>query len=267
MIEQPDPGSPGFRAFAINLAREPARRAGIEEQLRSCRIPHEIFPAIDALTLDDARLASSYDAVSARRRYREMSRGEVACALSHIAVYRRILDAGLRHALVLEDDAQLGASLPMAIGRLCEQIPAERPVVVLLTHVDKYSGWGRESLGGAGSLVRRYRHWWRAHGYFVTREAAARMAEMLMPVSSAADHWAQFDESGIVELRALVPYCIGLSGLAAESSIEPERSVRHAEDHERRGPANLLRHYVYQRFLYQITVRPFLRVRRQAQTW
>ncbi len=259
-------GDQRFRAFAINLEREPARRRWIEQQLASTGIPYEIFPAIDATRLDDETLASSYDPVAARTHYREMSRGEVACALSHLGVQRRIVDAGLEHALVLEDDARLGPSLEHVLELLREAIPAQRPVVVLLTHVEKYSNRGAEALGDAGALVRRYQHWWRAHGYFVTRAAAGRLMQGL-PVSSAADHWAWLDQQGVVELRALVPYCIGLSDLSANSSIESERSVKHAEDSAGRGIAHLLRHYLYRRFIYQITVRPFLRVRRQQETW
>lgn len=264
-----EPTAPARRpkAYVINLERAADRRHSIGTALDRLGLEWQIFDAVDARRLDDQALARAYDAEGARARYREMSRGEVACALSHLGVCQRMLDDGADHALILEDDALPGPDLPRVLDALAAEIPPDEPIVVLLSHVDKYTAWGARPLGNHTRLVRRYHEWWRAHGYLVTRAAARRMLERLQPIRSAADHWSRFEREGIVELRAVVPYCIGLSDLSEDSSLEAHRSEKDAADKARRSLGAALHHYLYRRFLHQVVVRPFLRVRRQRRGW
>ena len=255
--------------YIINLARASERRQRISAALDALGLRHEIFDAVDGSRLDDQAIARAYDPAGARAGYRDMSRGEIACALSHQGVYRKMLDDGVPHALVMEDDAQPGAALPGILATLAATIAPEEPVAVLLTHVDKYTAWGSRPLASPAParLVCRYQEWWLAHGYFLTRAAARNMLEKLHPVRSAADHWSRFDREGIVQLRAVVPYCIGLSELAAESSLEAHRADKDLADKSHRSLRQLLYHYGYRRFIQQIAVRPFLRVKRQRRSW
>src|SRR5690606_8844959 len=100
------------KAYVINLERAQERRARIAAALDGLGLDWEIFSAVDGRRLDDRAFAEAYDAAGANAAYREMSRGEVACALSHLGVYRKMLDDGASHALVLEDDALPGIDLP-----------------------------------------------------------------------------------------------------------------------------------------------------------
>ncbi len=162
-----------------------------------------------------------------------MSRGEVGCALSHLGVYRKMLEDGAEFALVLEDDALLGDDLPAVLADLQQHLDPARPDAVLLSHIDKYTRWGTRPLGRDRKLVRRYGEWWRAHGYVVTRAAAQRLLDGLQPLWCAADYWSAFEKRGLVSVRAVVPYCIGLTELADESALEGHRRSRR----DRQGPA------------------------------
>lgn len=256
-----------LKAYVINLEREIERRTQISAQLLAQGIPFSVFPAVDGRLLDEESVIRAYDDAAARKSYREMSRGELGCALSHLDVYRQIAAERIDHALVLEDDARLGPEVAGVLKLLAAAIPARLPVVVLLSHVDKYTRWSSQPLGTTARLVRRYGEWWRAHGYFVTRAAAAAMLENLYPVRCAADCWSHFEKRGVVEVKALVPYCIGLSELAERSSLEPHRVDKDAADKARRSIGYYLHRYGYQRFLHQLLVRPLLRVARQKRTW
>ncbi len=66
-----------------------------------------------------------------------------------------------------------------------------------------------------------------------------------------------------MSVSAVVPYCIGLTELAEASSLETHRADLDATDKAHRSIGYYLRRYVYQRFLFQLIVRPFLRVARQ----
>lgn len=250
-------------AYVINLAPAQSRRQRMSEQLARLGVPFQVFPAVDGRALAEQEVAQRYDAAAAAVRYRPMSRGEVGCALSHLGVYRKMLADGASFALVLEDDALLGDDLPAVLADLEAHLNPARADVVLLSHVDKYTRWGARPLGRSRKLVRRYGEWWRAHGYVVTRAAAERLMAGLQPVWCAADFWSAFEKQGLVAVRAVVPYCIGLTELAQDSALEGHRADLDATDKARRSIGYYLRRYVYQRFLFQFLVRPFLRVARQ----
>jgi len=250
-------------AWVINLESAPGRRERIGTQLEALGIPYRIFPAVDGRKLSDEAMRARYDERAAIRYYRPLSRGELGCALSHVGVYRQMLDSGAPFGLVLEDDAAPGAELPSVLEALSKQLDPDQPAVVLLTHVDKYTRWGSRPLGADRKLVNRYGEWWRAHGYVVTRGAARRLLAGLDPVWCAADFWSAFERRGMVDVKAVVPYCIGLSELANDSSLETHRAEFDAADKAQRSIGYYLRRYLYQRFLFQIFVRPFLRVARQ----
>ncbi|KAA0181389.1 glycosyltransferase family 25 protein [Cupriavidus gilardii] len=254
-------------AYVINMEHAAERRARIGAQLDELGVPYRLFHAVDGRRLDDGEVAKHYNETAARTEYRPLSRGELGCALSHLGVYRQMLEDGSPFALVLEDDAALGDALPATLDALARTLDPAEPVAVLLSHVDKFTQWGRVPLDGQRQLVRRYGEWWRAHGYVISRAAAQRLLEGLQPVWCAADYWSAFERRGLIEVRAVVPYCIGLTELAAASSLEDHRAPLDATDKARRSIGYYLRRYLVERFLFQLFVRPFLRVAKQKRNW
>jgi glycosyl transferase, family 25 len=256
-----------MHCYVINLEKDAERRASITQQLNGLGIEFSLFKAVDGRKLSEAVLARQYAKARAIADYREMTAGEIGCALSHIGVYKEMLRTDCKHALILEDDAQLGPELARTLNELVQKFRAEDPVVVLLTHVDKYSRWDAIALSNDQKLVKRYGHWWLAHGYFITQAAAAKLAASLMPVWTAADSWAAFERAGFIKLRALVPYGIGLSRHAQISNLELERDVSKRDDAAHKSVLSQLKHSVFDRFIYQLTLRPFKRVAKQKRTW
>lgn len=253
-------------AFVINLVGQTERRTQMAQRLDALGIAHEFVEAVDGRRLDEAEIARRYDASLARERYRDMTRSEIGCALSHLRVYETMLDRDLPWALVFEDDAAPGPDVPEVLAALAGQAAQgalPEPAVVLLTHVDKYTRHGMHALCDGYRTARPYGYWWRAHGYFVTQAAARSLLSGLQPLFAAADHWIEFERRGLVKMRAVVPYCIGLSELAEQSSIETLRAQEVQRDPKPRTWAYRLRKALYERFLFQLFVRPFLRVAKQ----
>lgn len=252
-----------MKTFVINLPEQAARREQLGARLAALGLDFEIVDAVDGRKLASGTLAARYDAVRAARDYREMSPSEIGCALSHLEVYRRIVSDRLPLALVLEDDAAPEAEVPALLAALAARADPQSREVVLLNHVDKYTRRAMLALDDRHRLVRPYGYWWRAHGYVVTQAAARALLEGLEPVSAAADHWIEFERRGLVTLRAVVPFCVGLSPLAEQSSIEALRAEQVRRDPRPRSWRYRLHRWVWQRFVHQIVVRPFLRVARQ----
>lgn len=253
--------------FFINLDHDTARRDALERQLDALGLPHSRFPGVYGKALAAAELSRDYDHARAIDRSRELTVGEVGCALSHLGVYRAMLEQNLPYALILEDDAKLGPDVPAVLNALSRQVSPDEPVVTLLTHIDRYYKRSAKPLTADHSTVKLANYQWLAHGYFVTRAAAKRMVEQLYPVWLAADYWHKFEREGIVQMRAVVPYVIGVQNFESGSNLEADRAIKSRESDDQRGLSHRLHLVFVHKFLYQIFVRPFLGIAKQRKTW
>lgn len=115
------------RVLVVSLARANDRRARVGERLRG--LDFELFTATDKRDLDRDRLlaAGTFDESRTPRRFRhtrEMSLGEIGCALSHRRIYEDAVANGWSRVVVFEDDV---VPRPEALPHLpaaLEQLPA-----------------------------------------------------------------------------------------------------------------------------------------------
>lgn len=95
-----------LRIFVISLARAAERRASVCAHLQALGLEYELVEGVDGRTLPEeahARLLAPGITFN--------SPGVVGCYMSHLAVYRRLIDSGAAAALVLEDDAALNPAI------------------------------------------------------------------------------------------------------------------------------------------------------------
>ena len=106
------PSGDRYAIHLINLDRNPERLAEIERQFRDCPVPLRRIPGIDGSALPQS---------SIRELVREIDdalRGTLGCFLSHAAAWQAVLDGGLPHGLVIEDDVMPMLDLPARLGPL-----------------------------------------------------------------------------------------------------------------------------------------------------
>lgn len=253
--------------FFINLEHDVNRRQALEDQLDALGLPHTRFPGVYGKALPADELARHYDQARAVAESRSLTVGEVGCALSHLGVYRAMLEQDLPYALILEDDAKLGVDVPAVLDALMQQVSPDEPVVTLLTHIDRYHKRSAKPLDAGHDMVKLANNQWLAHGYFVTRAAAKRMVEQLYPVWLAADYWSKFEREGIVQMRAVVPYVISVQDFDSGSNLEADRVIKGREADNQRWLRHRLHLFFVHKFLYQIFVRPFRGIAKQKKTW
>ncbi len=106
------------RGFVIHLARAVQRRAQVDKLLEEAPCLSEIFDAVDGARLTDADLRADLAAEPLFFPHYpfEIGRGEIACFLSHRALWQRMVDDGLDQALILEDDVALEPSFDAAFA-------------------------------------------------------------------------------------------------------------------------------------------------------
>ena len=104
--------------YVINLKRTPERKLHIQRELDALNLPYQFVEAIDKHNLH----SPDYHRTLARQInideneitfiYKNMHRGAVACALSHIKVYNLMIENNISVACILEDDGRLLPTFP-----------------------------------------------------------------------------------------------------------------------------------------------------------
>lgn len=110
--------------YLINLDGSDDRLASARGQLDAARIGFERVPAFDGRALRIEEFPD-YDPEAAMRYLgRPMRGGEIGCYLSHLDCARRFLDTDAAHAVVLEDDMQLGPGFAEGLGLVLDWLAA-----------------------------------------------------------------------------------------------------------------------------------------------
>ncbi len=208
--------------FVISLTDANERRARISEQLSALSIPFEFVDAIDGRS----RLPAEYESMVDRagtlvQERRAMSDAEYACALSHMSVYKRILDQNLPGAIVLEDDAIPGAGF--AAYRRARAY--EHGDLIQLDYKDaRLWRWARAAKRFPDfTLMPMAKPGMLTTGYSVTSAGAKHLYRNGLPLRSPAD-W-PCDVSAITTFLT-IPRLVDHPPLCAEqSTIEPGRRV------------------------------------------
>jgi glycosyl transferase family 25 len=250
-----------IQTFIISLPKDAHRREQLGQQCQNLAMPFSVIQAVHGKSLSSQELDASYDRDKAIALFnRELSKGEIGCALSHLSIYEKMIAEDIPYALVLEDDARIfDDELPETLSKLAQLYTGQTPVAVLLNHVLRYDGSTKTALDGSRCLYEAYRGV-NAHGYFITKAAAEILARNLYPVYVVADKWEYFQEQ-YFPVKALVPYPVGLAPVCLSSSIDA-MGERVKKIGNGRNYMYYLRKYLKQ-FIFLIRSRPFIRLQYQ----
>ncbi|HEX5791431.1 MAG TPA: glycosyltransferase family 25 protein, partial [Luteolibacter sp.] len=95
-----------FETYLINLDRATERMARMDRQLQALGISYTRIPAVDGANL--SKPYPGFDEAGFRLRTgKQPNPWEIGCHLSHLSAFEAFLQGDARHALILEDDAQL----------------------------------------------------------------------------------------------------------------------------------------------------------------
>jgi len=223
------------KIFVISLAGAVVRRESIERQLRLLQLDYEIVPGVLGRGLSPQEREEHCDDVRFRRLYGgSITAGHLGCSLSHIAVYRRMVEGSINHALVLEDDAWLNPNLPQLLQAIgCAFSPDDEDVILLswaIATSRKFCKrvWSSYDVVGVRNALC-------THGYVLSRAAAERLLAVLYPVRHNADCWTWLRRHGHVRVLAVAPTCITLD-LSMESMIAAEVTKMNNDRSRRQRP-------------------------------
>jgi glycosyl transferase family 25 len=213
-----------MKVFVINLERSVERRASIKRQLDAQDIDFEIIKAVDGAVLTDEYLQTALNFEEIAKRPYLMRKGAYGCALSHYAIYSKMVAEGIPYALILEDDVVIEQGFKNVI----ETIPSKLLVndVVLLFAQNNFmpivfSEQDTERLPKGHKIVYPMEPWalGSAAGYIITNEAARGLMQYVFPVREPADAWIAFyRDKAIGNIRCIAPFLVKPAGF--DSNID-----------------------------------------------
>lgn len=184
--------------YVINLARSSDRRERISTELTNLGVDFEIFDAVDGFQLTDEDMALYSRARSRREGGRELSVGEIGCALSHLRLYQKLVSSNHDEFLILEDDAEFGVA-----GR--EIVKRRDRFVADWEHVNFCTDARTKPFGDrVWDIYRLARFSGMANGtvaYLINRAGAEKLLAHGLPVAYAAD-----DLTGSTKVTGLNSY-------------------------------------------------------------
>lgn len=187
-----------MKVFLVNLDKNPERLAAADAQLRKLGVEYERFPAVYGADLPKAE---KRQAVNRFRWWCAVGRpvrdGEIGCALSHYALYRRMNEEKLPYACILEDDVVLDERFPKQLQRVAAWLNPDQPQVVLLSD-HTYKRHAEEGIFPAQADMY-------AEGYILTAPAAQALLRANLPMQTPCDHWGRWVRSGAIQLYHAYP--------------------------------------------------------------
>jgi glycosyl transferase family 25 len=179
----------------------------MEAQLEKARASYEIVTAVDARDLDlsDGNLVAPH--VLERSSFRP---GAVGCALSHLLVYRTVLERGFERALVLEDDVLLPPDLAELTGAIAGEMSGAEVVLLNFHRGEPVQLTRSASRALPSSRLLAYpvglRELTSAGAYLITSEACARIGQVALPIRAHSDDWEFFvREQALDRVRCVAP--------------------------------------------------------------
>lgn len=189
-------------AYCISLERRPDRWKRFIGQTAAAGLHVKRWSAVDGRAIDverDERIS-----VFARRNIIEHTRrsheeidsvGAVGCALSHIGLWRELIQSKHEYFLIFEDDARIDPDFVSRANTLLSQSP----------RLQESGAWDIWMLGGAWkgeeADIELYKKtstqeptirigkFYLIHGYIINRRAAATFLAACMPIQAHIDHF------------------------------------------------------------------------------
>jgi glycosyl transferase family 25 len=190
-----------IRTRVINMARSHDRREAIARRLAELEIPFEFFPAADgsALTREQRELYSSRAAFA--QIGREMHPNEIGCILSHIGIWRELVDTDEDQVLVIEDDMRLDPDFPSLVKSLA-WVPADARVVNFSW--DMAVPREMTAITATRSICRFDKPVMRTGSYIIRKEGARELLRNAFPIRMPVDSL-MGDERNVGTIYGITP--------------------------------------------------------------
>lgn len=182
--------------FIINLIRDSKKKRHMQRLCQKFNLQAEFIDAVDGRQLNDKFVSEIYSSEMAINEVgRDLSRGEIGCALSHKIIYQKMIDDNIETALILEDDIDFDEILINLLDKK-EKLTANWELILLGHHtgcsrkIDTMpSFWHQKKLMEKYKLVRPCEKAYGTYGYLINKNGAIKLLKHLDIISKPIDHF------------------------------------------------------------------------------
>jgi GR25 family glycosyltransferase involved in LPS biosynthesis len=188
-----------------------------------------IFPAIVGKDLDLVKYVTpktykqiiSTEASFKRNTHYELSRGAVGCYLSHLNIYKQIMESDKKYGLIFEDDVTFKPDFYHNLSQSILNIPDDWDILlcgVFCLDCDNLNGY---------SLIRKF---WGLHAYIVKKESAKKIYnELNKPIGRQIDGDMEFlNKINKIKIYALNPEIasqVSVFGSDIQTPVIPDKGI------------------------------------------
>ena len=175
-----------MKIFIVSLKDATQRRQNITKRMKDLGLSFEFFDAVDGRNGLSECYEPMIDRNAIKRRLGGMSGGEIACALSHALLYKKIVDENINNTIILEDDVILSDDFSVMVTQeLCEK--SGKDFIFLYHLFARAMVWGKVPFFNKYSLVKLARTPNSTAGYYLNNYMANYLYENTIPISWVAD--------------------------------------------------------------------------------
>lgn len=192
------------KCLVINLPHNEDRLIQFKKQYDSSDLSHlplEVFVGVDGkkieikeyVTADAYAQIMGTEQTGYRLRHKDLTRGGVGCYLSHISIYKQLLeDPDYDFYIIFEDDAVFNTDVLKYIQYIMSKTPKDWNLILF--------GRIRCKCEKVSAIYERARYFWGLFGYAINKEGARRVIDHYektgidMQIDSAMSKMSQNDE-------------------------------------------------------------------------
>lgn len=204
----------------INLKKDELKKEKIKQELAKYALDYEIVEAINGSELSDIELESLV------KDYKNchLTKGEIGCALSHQMIYKKMIKDDIHHCLILEDDVEIKPQICSLISDMDEFLVNKKRFICLAYKTKKIFNFVRYKTKSGFRISESYQAS-RAHGYFITKDAAKTILKINFPIILEADMFGVFFRFGLLRTYCINEDIINTNDMSTQNSnIENERA-------------------------------------------
>ena len=211
-----------MKIFVLNLDKNVDRMDFMRRQLDAAGLEFERFSGIYGIKLTPPEVRRAVSRVRSRLAMGfKLKLSHIGCTLSHVCLWRRIVEDGLPYALILEDDIKIGPEFSKVLDRAEKFINAEKPQVVV------FSNYGNTICEGNDGIV-PLKSFGCNDACLVTREAARRLVKANYPIIRLPDCWGLFSRRYGIELFRMYPTTVSqdndvFASDMHDASVDPKK--------------------------------------------
>ena len=160
------------KVYILNLNRRKDRLKESTKKLEYCEIEFERFAAVDGSIFQN--VWESFNS----KEHHFANPNYLACALSHLSIYKDALDNGYSKILIIEDDNSIRKNANVEFGNIISELPEwELLYFGFIPLTDDCHQWTYNDLNHLSKNVVLSKNFWGLYGYGISSELMREVLE------------------------------------------------------------------------------------------